>query len=86
MTEEEYAKPTGFTYKSIRGILTHCLAGESNWMARARGEAPVFAREEDLPTLDKLKARWLDDESKVRAWLSALTDADVAASVPTSPR
>ena len=82
LTDEEYAKPNGFTYKSVRGILVHCLAGESNWLARARGEAPPpFAREEDLPTVAALKARWQDDESKVRAYLAGLTDADVSGSI-----
>jgi uncharacterized damage-inducible protein DinB len=77
MTEEEYAKPNGFTYKSLRGILTHCLAGESNWMARARGEAPLPTREDDLPTVAALKARWSEDEAKERAYLAGLKDEDL---------
>jgi uncharacterized damage-inducible protein DinB len=86
LTDEEYARPNGFTYKSVRGILTHCLAGETNWMARARGEAPVFAREDDLPTVALLKARWLDDESKVRTYLAGLKDADLTSTVTFTGR
>jgi uncharacterized damage-inducible protein DinB len=37
MTEDEYAREMGFTYKSIRGMLMHTMTAEIMWFARARG-------------------------------------------------
>jgi uncharacterized damage-inducible protein DinB len=51
-----------------------------------RGEAPAFAREEDLPTVAALKQRWAEEEAKDRAWLAKLTDADAAGSVTFTGR
>src|SRR3989304_2404891 len=34
LSEEEYAKPNGFVYGSIPGILAHTLGGEGAWVAR----------------------------------------------------
>ena len=56
LTEEEYARPNGFTYKSLRGILTHALLAEVLWNSRSRGdvapgERPVLPTEADVPNL-----------------------------------
>ena len=55
-------------------------------MARARGEAPAFAREEDVPTVAALRDRWAQEESKARAYLGKLTDADLAGSLTFTGR
>jgi uncharacterized damage-inducible protein DinB len=34
LTREEYERPNGFTYGSIRGILVHGLSGEWIWRSR----------------------------------------------------
>jgi len=86
LSQEEYEKPNGFTYRSIRGILTHCLSGESNWMARVRGDAPAFVREDDVPTVAALRERWGQEESKARAYLDKLSDADLDGSVTFTGR
>lgn len=80
MTEDDYSRPNGFTYGSIRGILTHTLSAEVIWFGRARGEAVDFAalpREENVPSVDALKQRWASEESQQRAFLQKLADADV---------
>lgn len=82
LSEEEYTRDVGFTYHSVRGILTHALAGEAIWLPRAWGEQPgTFITEEDVPTLEALQERWQAEESKVRAYLSQLTDGEAASSV-----
>jgi uncharacterized damage-inducible protein DinB len=87
MTEAEYAKPNGFTYGSVRGILTHALSGEHIWLARCRGEAgaPIgpasLLKEEDLPTVEALSERWREEEAKQRAFLAGLMDADLVEDV-----
>jgi len=78
LSDDEYAKPNGFTYGSIRGILTHTLGSEAGYAARWRGETvdpPI--NQETVPTLAELNARWTEEEAKNRAYLAKLSDADV---------
>src|SRR5688572_16274255 len=76
MTEEEYAAPNGFTYKSLRGILTHALSAQESWLRRARGEVSgvidrsTLASEENVPTIEALRSRWAEEEAKQRAYLA----------------
>jgi uncharacterized damage-inducible protein DinB len=79
LSEEEYTRDAGWTYKSIHGILAHTLGGETVWFPRLRGEQPSMTRPEDVPTREALKAKWAEEESKHRAYLDELTDADIAA-------
>ncbi|HEU0073048.1 MAG TPA: DinB family protein [Dehalococcoidia bacterium] len=82
LSEEEYKRDVGFTYHSVRGILTHALAGEAVWLPRAWREQPgPFLHEDDVPTLAALRERWQAEESKQRAYLAKLTDAEAAGSV-----
>ena len=76
MSDEEYAKPNGFTYGSIRGILSHALGGEQLWLARFVGDdSAAIVSEADLPTLASLTQRWREEESKMRAFLGGLEEA-----------
>jgi uncharacterized damage-inducible protein DinB len=78
LTEEEYAKPNGFNYGSIRGILNHALASEAGAISRWTGVASAGpANEMTLPTLDALVARWREEESKLQPFLSKLKDEDL---------
>ncbi len=82
LSEEEYGRENGFTYKSIRGILTHTLGGEEVWLSRPRLETPgPFISEDEVPDLESLRQRWTVAEQKQRAYLAELTDAGVAADV-----
>jgi uncharacterized damage-inducible protein DinB len=82
LSEEEYTRDVGFTYHSVRGILTHALAGEAIWLPRAWREQPgPFITEDEVPTLAALRERWGVEESKQRAYLAKLTDSEAASSV-----
>ena len=75
LTAEEYARPNGFTYGSIRGILLHTLWAEALWLARWTAEPPVDDfREEDFATRDSMIRKWEVEERKLRAFLNGLDD------------
>jgi uncharacterized damage-inducible protein DinB len=84
MSEEEYAKPNGFNYGSIRGILSHCLAAETGaitrWTGGPRAE-PV--NDTTAPTVEALKARWQEEEAKLRPFLASLKDDDLDRDIVT---
>jgi uncharacterized damage-inducible protein DinB len=89
LNDEDYGKPNGFTYGSIRAVLTHTLGAEVIWLNRMRGDgAPPLApaREDDLPSLDYLVARWSEVESAQRAFLENLKDADLSTVIEYSLR
>jgi uncharacterized damage-inducible protein DinB len=75
----EYARANGFTYGSIRGILTHCLDTEYAWRCRFEGEArQAHISEAEVLTPALLGARWREEEAMMRAYLARLSDAELA--------
>jgi len=86
LSEDELGRETGFTYKSIRGILAHTLGGETVWLPRLRGEQPSVVRAEHVPTLAALRERWTEEEAKHRSYLKSLTDAEVASDLAFTGR
>lgn len=82
LSEADYARENGFTYKSIRGILTHCLDAESSWLNRLTGEpVPDVLTAQDLPTIDALARKWRESEESMRSYLDGLTEADLQTDV-----
>jgi uncharacterized damage-inducible protein DinB len=57
LSDEEYAMPNGFTYGSIRAVLTHCLSAEAGWFSSLRGlPRDRSVTEQSLPALEALKS------------------------------
>jgi uncharacterized damage-inducible protein DinB len=83
MSEEEYANPNGFTYGSVRGILTHCLAAEAGAVGRWTGASVARVTQENQPTLESLAARWAENEAALRPLLAALDDAGLDRDIVT---
>ena len=87
MTDEEYARPNGFTYNGLRSILTHTLGAEQIWLTRFLGEQPgPFLNDESLPTLADLKATWEKEETRMRQFLALASDASLENDVVTRMR
>ena len=87
LSEEDYARPNGFNYGSLRAILTHAASGEAVFLARWKGEElPPFVTEADLPTLQALEENWRQSEAKMRAFLATLTDKDLDREIVSTTR
>jgi uncharacterized damage-inducible protein DinB len=82
LTQEQFTQRIAGSYGSIRNTLVHVLSAEWGWLERCggppRGERLEF---EDYPTLDTLVDDWNRVEAWMRAFLSALTDEDLARDV-----
>ena len=79
LSEADYSKENGFTFRSLRGILTHCLDAEYGWRCRFQGEARgtnILVTEVSTPTL--LATRWHEEGVRMRAYLARLSDEDLA--------
>ncbi|MBI1941325.1 MAG: DinB family protein [Acidobacteria bacterium] len=79
LTEEQFLRPMGSSYSSLRDTLAHLLFAEWIWLERWRGKSPTAqeAREfapEKSPTLDAIRDRWHGVESGVRDYLAGLNE------------
>ena len=78
LSDEELARPNGFTYQSILGIFAHLVRGESLMHTRIRGEAPAAGASPPAPeTMADIKAAWAEVEKKARVYFEGLSDADL---------
>lgn len=78
LTDEQYTRALGYSWGSIRGQAVHVMGAEMMWLARLRGTSPRgLPLETDYPLRADLRAVWDTVEADVRAYLTALSDADV---------
>ena len=85
LTEEQFLRPLGNSFPSVRDTLTHLLAVEWLWLERWRGKSPrTLLAPEEFPTLAALCERWQTVEREMREYVSALTvDLPIVAFDPT---
>ncbi|HZT76211.1 MAG TPA: DinB family protein [Vicinamibacterales bacterium] len=78
LTPEQYDRDLGNSFKSIRDTATHIYAAEWAWYQRWHGQQVTALLPSDrFADLEALKVAWLDHERKMRAFVDALSDADV---------
>jgi uncharacterized damage-inducible protein DinB len=72
LTPEQYAKPMGSSFSSIRDTLNHIYFAEWIWYSRWNGLSPTsFPPNENIPDVATLRAKWSELEGKVRGYLDA---------------
>ena len=78
VTTEEFLKPMGSSFGSLRDTIAHIYAAEWIWLERFQGRSPdslpdvkVF---QDVPSL---KAKWAELEARLLAFVSGLTQDDL---------
>lgn len=77
LSDAQFLAKTSDSHGGLRGTLVHTFSAESVWLARWNGISPTsLASEDDFPNLAALRARWRDEEARMRAFLARLTDAD----------
>jgi uncharacterized damage-inducible protein DinB len=75
LTEEQFLRPLGNSFPSLRDTLTHLLAVEWLWLERWRGRSPrTSLAPEELPTLAALSQRWQTVEREMREYVAGLTE------------
>jgi len=80
LTEEQFLRPMGSSFSSVRDTLAHLVAVEWIWHERWRGRSPnqVHVREfaaETFPTLATIRDRWQAVEGNVRGYLAGLGES-----------
>lgn len=70
LTPEQYARPMGSSFASVRDTLNHIYQAEWISYSRWHGESPASFGA-TIPDLESLASRWRDLEREVRAFLAA---------------
>lgn len=75
LTAEQYNRPMGSSFSSVRETLVHMYSAEWIWHTRWQGESPTKALSpEQWPDVSSLTASWRELEAKVRSFVGSLTD------------
>ena len=70
---EQFLRPIGGSFPSLRDTLAHLVAVEWIWLQRWRGENPrALIPVDEFPTVDAVAQRWAAVERDMRAWLAGL--------------
>ena len=79
LTADEYERPIGGSFGSIRGTLVHLYGADWVWLERFHGRSPRAMPEgEPLATLDGLAAKWSEVQDAREAFLASLTPERLA--------
>jgi uncharacterized damage-inducible protein DinB len=79
LTEEQFLRPMGNSFSSVRDVLAHLIFAEWVWLERWLGRSPTLAERQQvapdkLPTLASVRERWGIGEGKMRSYLTALDE------------
>src|ERR1700687_4450500 len=75
---EQFTKPLGSSFPSVRDTLAHICGAEWVWHERFQGNSPSSLPDlSKLNTAAELRVHWLEQESKLLGFVSRLTQADL---------
>ncbi len=75
LSQEQFLRPLGASFPSIRDTLVHLVAVERIWLERWRGRSPrSLPAPEEFPTLAAIWEDWRAVERELRAFLNGAGD------------
>jgi uncharacterized damage-inducible protein DinB len=79
LTPEEFLRPLGASFSSIRGTLAHLVGVEWIWLERWKGRSPrALPAAEEYPTLAAISERWSVVERDLREYVAGLDEDALA--------
>jgi len=76
LTNEQFLKPLGSSFSSVRDTLAHIYGAEWIWLERFQGRSPSsLPNVKDFEDLAGLRARWLEHEERLLRFVRGLTQA-----------
>ena len=80
--EEQFVRPMGNSFSSLRDTLVHLLGAEWLWLERWRGRSPRNTIPvEEVPMLRAIQTRWQQVEQELRNYLATLSTDALAHSI-----
>lgn len=86
LNEEQFLRPMGNSFSSVRDVLAHLIFAEWVWLERWRGGSPTQADKQQVapdkfPTLDSIRERWGALERDMRSYLGGLDEQALSGSL-----
>lgn len=73
ITPEQFTRPMGSSFSSVRDTVAHICAAERIWVTRLKGEkAEGIPRPDRLPDVDAARNEWAELEGEMREQLARL--------------
>ena len=83
VSSEQFLADASYPHGGLRGTLTHTLFAQWIWRNRWEGTSPTTRlRPEEFPTFDSLRARWMEEEQLLMAFVDSLTDEKLNEVIP----
>jgi uncharacterized damage-inducible protein DinB len=79
LSEEQFTKPLGSSFPSVRDTLVHICSAEWVWLERCQGRTPAaFPDASHIQTISALRDHWAPQAEQLRTfvWDLGLTDLD----------
>ena len=78
LSDDQFTKPLGNSFSSVRDTLCHICAGEWIWLERFHGNAPSgFPDDSRIQTLAALRDHWQPQAEKLLAYIGGLTQSEL---------
>jgi len=78
LTNEQFVKPLGSSFSSVRDTLAHIYGAETIWFERFQGRSPSSLPDvKQFTDLTSLRETWMQQESRLLAFVRGLTQADL---------
>lgn len=78
LTNEQFVKPLGSSFSSVRDTLAHIYGAETIWLERFQGHSPSSLPDvKQFATLTSLREMWMQQESRLLAFVRGLTQTDL---------
>jgi len=79
LSEEQFQRPLGNSFSSVRDTLAHLVGVEWAWLERWRGRSPrVLPAAQEFPTLVAIAERWRAVEQDMKEYLTGVDDEALA--------
>jgi uncharacterized damage-inducible protein DinB len=78
LSNDQFIKPLGSSFPSVRDTLAHICGAEWIWHERFQGNSPSILPDlSSLNTLQALRAHWSEQEAKLLGFVAGLTQTDL---------
>ena len=83
LTAEQFLRPVGGSFPSLRDTLAHMLAVEWIWLERWKGRSPkTLIPASEFPSVEAMVERWGAVERDLREYLAGLDEEALARPLP----
>jgi uncharacterized damage-inducible protein DinB len=83
LTNEDFIRPMGNSFSSVRDTLSHILGAEWIWLERWQGRSPKTLLDgASFPTVQSLESRWETVERDQAQFIEALTSQRLVEELP----